>query len=61
MNATRNYLEDFRGLDSEQAALESEPVYTRDRIEALDLPAVARYAFQVYAGRSNFPTKVSEH
>lgn len=47
MRTTREYLEGFRELDLDRAVLESELGYTRNRIEALELPAVARYAFQV--------------
>lgn len=47
MRTTAEYLEGFRDLDLHRAIFESELGNTRDRIEALDLPAVARYGFQV--------------
>lgn len=47
MRATREYLERHREFDLARAVLEGGLGGTRDRIATLDVPAVARYVFQV--------------
>lgn len=47
VRVTRQYIEEFRQIDLERAVQESDLGRTRDGIETLNVPAVARYAFQV--------------